>query len=81
MFAANISTVHLVSLTEAGYKYRLAFGNFASFCFLPIITHCKKNVVYLAVVGRAYRGPPHSRMQDGEENDPALLAVSFMTLF
>lgn len=28
MFAANISTVHLVSLAEAAYKYGLAFGNF-----------------------------------------------------
>lgn len=28
MFAANISTVHLVSLAEAAYKYGLVFGNF-----------------------------------------------------
>ncbi len=28
MFAANISTVHLVSLAEAAYKYGLAYGNF-----------------------------------------------------
>ncbi|MFA5802946.1 MAG: sodium/solute symporter [Thermoleophilia bacterium] len=28
MFAANISTVHLVSLAETAYKYGLAFGNF-----------------------------------------------------
>jgi SSS family solute:Na+ symporter len=28
MFAANISTVHLVSLAEAAYKFGLAFGNF-----------------------------------------------------
>ncbi|MDD4870576.1 MAG: sodium/solute symporter [Kiritimatiellae bacterium] len=28
MFAANISTVHLVSLSEAAYKYGLAYGNF-----------------------------------------------------
>ncbi len=27
MFAANISTVHLVSLAEAAYKYGLVFGN------------------------------------------------------
>jgi solute:Na+ symporter, SSS family len=28
MFAANISTVHLVSLAEAAYKYGIVFGNF-----------------------------------------------------
>ncbi len=28
MFAANISTVHLVSLSEAAYKFGLVFGNF-----------------------------------------------------
>jgi SSS family solute:Na+ symporter len=28
MFAANISTVHLVSLAEAAYKFGLVFGNF-----------------------------------------------------
>ncbi len=28
MFAANISTVHLVSLAEAAYKYGLVYGNF-----------------------------------------------------
>lgn len=28
MFAANISTVHLVSLAETAYKYGLVFGNF-----------------------------------------------------
>lgn len=28
MFAANISTVHLVSLAEAAYKYGLVFGHF-----------------------------------------------------
>src|SRR6267142_5884973 len=28
IFAANISTVHLVSLAEAAYKYGLVFGNF-----------------------------------------------------
>lgn len=28
MFAANISTVHLVSLAEAAYKHGLVFGNF-----------------------------------------------------
>jgi SSS family solute:Na+ symporter len=28
MFAANISTVHLVSLAEAAYKYGFVFGNF-----------------------------------------------------
>lgn len=28
MFAANISTVHLVSLSEAAYKFGLIFGNF-----------------------------------------------------
>jgi SSS family solute:Na+ symporter len=28
MFAANISTVHLVSLAETAYKFGLAFGNF-----------------------------------------------------
>src|SRR5512145_2536163 len=28
MFAANISTVHLVSLAQAAYKYGLVFGNF-----------------------------------------------------
>jgi solute:Na+ symporter, SSS family len=28
MFAANISTVHLVSLTEAAYKFGLVYGNF-----------------------------------------------------
>ena len=28
MFAANISTVHLVSLSETAYKYGLVFGNF-----------------------------------------------------
>jgi len=28
MFAANISTVHLVSLAETGYKFGLVFGNF-----------------------------------------------------
>lgn len=28
MFAANISTVHLVSLAEAAYKYGLVFGNY-----------------------------------------------------
>ncbi|MEN9469034.1 MAG: hypothetical protein RL630_767 [Verrucomicrobiota bacterium] len=28
MFAANISTVHLVSLAEAAYKFGLAYGNF-----------------------------------------------------
>src|SRR6201986_2033063 len=28
MFAANISTVNLVSLAEAAYKYGLVFGNF-----------------------------------------------------
>src|ERR1700733_8196622 len=28
MFAGNISTVHLVSLAEAAYKYGLVFGNF-----------------------------------------------------
>src|ERR1700743_141483 len=28
MFAANISTVHLVSLAEAAYKFGFAFGNF-----------------------------------------------------
>lgn len=28
MFAANISTVHLVSLSEAAYKHGLVFGNF-----------------------------------------------------
>src|SRR5258707_1896244 len=28
MFAANISTVHLVSLAEAAYNYGLVFGNF-----------------------------------------------------
>ncbi len=28
MFAANISTVHLVSLAEVAYKYGLVFGNF-----------------------------------------------------
>jgi SSS family solute:Na+ symporter len=27
MFAANISTVHLVSLAEAAYKFGLVFGN------------------------------------------------------
>ena len=28
MFAANISTVHLVSLAETAYKYGMVFGNF-----------------------------------------------------
>src|ERR1700735_5178319 len=28
MFAANISTVHLVSLAEAAYKFGLVYGNF-----------------------------------------------------
>ena len=28
MFAANISTVHLVSLAETAYKFGLVFGNF-----------------------------------------------------
>jgi SSS family solute:Na+ symporter len=28
MFAANISTVHLVSLAESAYKYGLIYGNF-----------------------------------------------------
>ena len=28
MVAATISTVHLVSLAEAAYKYGLVFGNF-----------------------------------------------------
>ena len=28
MFAANISTVHLVSLAETAYKYGLVYGNF-----------------------------------------------------
>src|SRR6202046_3008142 len=28
MFAANISTVHLVSLAEAAYKYGLVYGNY-----------------------------------------------------
>lgn len=28
MFAANISTVHLVSLSESAYKYGLVYGNF-----------------------------------------------------
>jgi solute:Na+ symporter, SSS family len=28
MFAAKISTVHLVSLAEAAYKFGLVFGNF-----------------------------------------------------
>ncbi|MDO4558544.1 MAG: sodium/solute symporter [Planctomycetia bacterium] len=28
MFAANISTVHLVSFAESGYRYGLAYGNF-----------------------------------------------------
>src|SRR5712675_3485840 len=28
IFAANISTVHLVSLAEAAYKYGLVYGNF-----------------------------------------------------
>jgi solute:Na+ symporter, SSS family len=46
IFAANISTVHLVSLAEAAYKYGLVFGNFEwmagftlillSFVFAPL---------------------------------------------
>ena len=28
MFAANISTVHLVSFAETAYKYGMVFGNF-----------------------------------------------------
>src|SRR5580698_888806 len=28
MFAANISTVHLVSLAEAAYKFGLVYGNY-----------------------------------------------------
>jgi SSS family solute:Na+ symporter len=46
MFAANISTVHLVSLAEAAYKYGLVYGNFEwmagftlillSLCFAPL---------------------------------------------
>ena len=39
MFAANISTVHLVSLAEAAYKYGLVFGNFewmAVFTLVPL---------------------------------------------
>ncbi len=37
MFAANISTVHLVSLAEAAYKYGLVFGNFEWMAGLTLI--------------------------------------------
>lgn len=37
MFAANISTVHLVSLAEAAYKFGLVFGNFEWMAGLTLI--------------------------------------------
>src|SRR4029077_5059610 len=37
MFAANISTVHLVSLAEAAYKFGLVFGNFEWMAGFPLI--------------------------------------------
>src|ERR1700743_3655135 len=37
MFAANISTVHLVSLAETAYKYGLVFGNFESMAGFTLI--------------------------------------------
>ena len=37
MFAANISTVHLVSLAEAAYKFGLVFGNFEWMASLTLV--------------------------------------------
>src|SRR5882672_11092572 len=37
MFAANISTVHLVSLAEAAYKFGLVFGNFEWMSRFPLV--------------------------------------------
>jgi len=37
MFAANISTVHLVSLSESAYKYGLLYGNFEWMAGLTLI--------------------------------------------
>src|SRR5882757_11369953 len=37
MFAANISTVHLVSLAEAAYKFGLVYGNFEWMAGLTLV--------------------------------------------
>ena len=73
MFAANISTVHLVSFAETAYKYGMVYGNFEwmagftlillSLFFAPL--YLRSRVATLARFPRAPLQPPLPRLPDG----------------
>ena len=73
MFAANISTVHLVSFAETAYKYGMVYGNFEwmagftlvllSLFFAPL--YLRSRVAHAARLPRAPLQPPLPRLADG----------------
>src|SRR6266496_623830 len=77
MFAANISTVHLVSLAEAAYKYGLVFGNFEWMAGFTLILLS----LFFAPLYLRSRAPTLPDYLERRFNRPCRDCLAFVSLF
>ena len=77
MFAANISTVHLVSLAEAAYKFGLVFGNFEWMAGFTLILLS----LFFAPLYRRSRVPTLPDFLERRFNRPCRDVLAIVSLF